>query len=64
MVGGQVVLAADDGAHGTELMEVASTSQTATPRLATIPDQEATVGEPFQLDVGLYASDPNARCCR
>ena len=59
VVNGQVVLAANDGTHGDELMEVASTSQTAAPQLATVPTQQATAGETFQLPLDLYASDPN-----
>ncbi len=59
VVNGKVVFMATDGSYGTELLEVQSTSQTAVPQIAAIPDQEATVGEPFQLAVGLYASDPN-----
>ena len=59
MVNGQVVLAANDGTHGDELMEVASTSQTAAPQLGTVPTQQATAGETFQLALDLYASDPN-----
>jgi ELWxxDGT repeat protein len=59
VLNGHVVLAANDGLHGNELMEVASTSQTTAPQIATIPTQQASVGDTFQLALDLYASDPN-----
>ncbi|MGP0064204.1 MAG: putative Ig domain-containing protein [Isosphaeraceae bacterium] len=60
VVNGQVVLEANDGTHGQEPMVVVSTGVTANPELETIPTQDITVGGTVQLDVALYASDPNS----
>ena len=47
------------GFTATELMTVTSTPQATAPQLATVPEQEVTVGETFQLRSALYASDPD-----
>ncbi len=59
VINGQVVLEADDGVHGIELMGVVSTAQDSAPLLATVPKQEFYVGEDFELPMAFYASDPN-----
>ncbi len=59
VLNGQVVLIANDGIHGSELMTLSSSSQTAVPGLLTIPAQDVTVGESLQLDISDYAYDSN-----
>jgi ELWxxDGT repeat protein len=59
VLNGDLILAADDGVHGSELMQLVASSSEAAPQLATIPTQNATVGESFQLDASLYAYDAN-----
>ncbi len=60
VLGGQLVLTANDGIHGSEPMILTTTSQESPPTLATIPTQNVTVGGSIAVGVALYASDPNA----
>ncbi len=60
VLNGQLVLFADDGLHGSELMTLAASSQAAAPGLTAIPDQDVTAGETLALDLRPYAYDPNS----
>lgn len=60
VVNGNLVITANDGVHGLEPMVLTTTAQESAPTIATIPTQDATVGEGYQLNLALYASDPNA----
>lgn len=60
LLNGNLILAANDGTHGDEPMEVVSTGSEAAPQIGTLPTLNATVGEAFQFNVAPYASDPNS----
>jgi ELWxxDGT repeat protein len=57
VVSGQLVMLANDGAHGAELMKLVSTTQPVSPEMLALPTQEITLGQTVTFDVSPYVFD-------